>query len=66
MQEFKIVRDKQEIVLTDKELQEAIDFALKQEDKVVVGKQTYDHLVKCEGEVIESEKLYNFIYGEEY
>lgn len=65
MQEFKIVRNGQEIVLTDKELQEAIDFVLKQENKVVVGKQTYDYLVKCEDEVVESEKLYSFIYGEE-
>ena len=48
MQEFKIVRDEREIVLTDNELQEVIDFALKQENKVVVGKQTYDYLVKCE------------------
>lgn len=65
MQEFKIVRDKQEIVLTDKELQEAIDFALKQEDKVVVGKQTYDHLIECEEKVFEIERLHDFIFGEE-
>ena len=65
MQEFKIVRNGQKIVLTDKELQEAIEFALKQENKVAVGKQTYDHLVKCEEKVFEIERLYNFIFGEE-
>lgn len=65
MQEFKIVRDEREIVLTDNELQEVIDFALKQENKVVVGKQTYDHLVKCEEKVFEIERLHDFIFGEE-
>ena len=65
MQEFKIVRDEREIVLTDKELQEAIDFALKQKDKVVVSKQTYDHLIECEEKVFEIERLHDFIFGEE-
>ena len=65
MQEFKIVRNGQEITLTDKELQEAVNFALEQENKVVVGKQTYDHLVKCEEKVFEVERLHDFIFGEE-
>lgn len=65
MQEFKIIRNGQEIALTDKELQEAIEFALKQENEVVVGKQTYDRLVKCEEKVFEIERLHDFIFGEE-
>ena len=65
MQEFKIVRDGQEIVLTDKELQEAVKFALEQEDKVAIPRKDYEHLVKCENKVIEDNSLYDFIYGKE-
>ena len=65
MQEFKIVRDGQEIVLTDKELQEAVKFALEQENKIAITKQAHDHLIKCENKVAEEESLYDFIYGKE-
>lgn len=65
MQKIKIVRDRQEIVLTDKELQEAVKFALKQEDKVAIPRKDYEYLVKCENKVIEENSLYDFIYGKE-
>lgn len=63
MQEFKIVRDGQEIVLTDKELQEAVKFALEQEDKVAIPRKDYEYLVKCENKVIEDNSLYDFVFG---
>lgn len=65
MQKIKIVRDRQEIVLTDKELQEAVKFVLKQEDKIIISKKDYEYLVKCENKVIEDNSLYDFIYGKE-
>ena len=65
MQKFKIVRAGKEIVLTDKELQEAVKFALKQEDKVAIPGKDYEYLVKCENKVIEDNSLYDFIYGKE-
>lgn len=65
MQKFKIVRAGKEIALTDKELQEAVKFALKQEDKVAISRKDYEYLVKCENKVIEDNSLYDFIYGKE-
>lgn len=65
MQKFKIVRAGKENVLTDKELQEAVKFALKQKDKVAIPRKNYEYLVKCENKVIEDNSLYDFIYGKE-
>lgn len=65
MQKFKIVRAGKEIALTNKELQEAIDFVLKRENKVIISKKDYEYLVKCENKVIEDNSLYDFIYGKE-
>lgn len=65
MQKFKIVRAGKEIVLTDKELQEAIEFALKQENKVAIPRKDYEYLVKCENKVIEDNSLNDFVFGKE-
>ena len=65
MQKIKIVRAGKEIALTSKELQEAVKFVLKQENKIAITKQTHDHLIKCENKVAEEESLYDFIYGRE-
>lgn len=65
MQKFKIVREDKEFILTSKELQEAVKFVLKQEDKVAIPRKDYEYLVKCENKVIEDNSLYDFIYGKE-
>lgn len=65
MQKFKIVREGKEFILTSKELQEAVKFVLKQEDKVAIPRKDYEYLVKCENKVIEDNSLYDFIYGKE-